>query len=233
MTMDCLQFRRLAGADPQQLDAAARSHAEACPGCAEHLRQLRALDARILAALEVPVPAPGVAPTGRTGSVASVARLDRRRWLALAASIVGGVLVGTLLWVGGPRNSLARDLIEHLGHEPEALVVTERPEDERVLGKVLERGGIRLRPEIGTVSYANTCVFRGRRVPHLVVQSDGGPVTVMVLRNERPAGPERFDDQGFAGRIVPTGPGSIAVIGAAEADVGQVTADVLAAVEWL
>jgi hypothetical protein len=230
MTMDCLQFRRMAGADPQQLDAAVRSHAEACPGCAEHLRQLRALDARIFAALEVPVPAPVVTVAG---SSAPVMGLDRRRWLALAASIMGGVLVGTLLWVGGPRNSLARDLIEHLGHEPEALVVTERPEDATVLDEVLERGGIRLRPEIGKVSYANSCEFRGHIVPHLVVQTDGGPVTVMVLRHERPAGPERFDEQGFAGRIVPAGPGSIAVIGAAEADVGQVTADVLAAVEWL
>ena len=145
------------------------------------------------------MPTPGAM---MAGSSAPLARLDRRRWLALAASIVGGVLVGTVLWVGGPRNSLARDLVEHMSHEPESLVVTERPADETVLGKVLDRGSIRLRPEIGTVSYANTCVFRGRRVPHLVVQTDGGPVTVMVLRNERPAGPESFDKQGFSGRIV-------------------------------
>lgn len=229
MTMDCLQFRRIAGAAPQQLDAAARSHTEGCPGCAEHLRQLRALDARILAALEVPVPAPGVAARG---PAAPIAGLDRRRWLALAASILGGVLVGTLLWVGGPRNSLARDLVDHLGHEPEALIVTQRPEEDRTLGKVLERGGIRLRPQIGTVSYANTCVFRGRRVPHLVVQIGGGPVTVMVLRNERTAAPERFDEQGFAGRIVPAGPGSIAVIGTVDANLDQVIERVLAAVDW-
>lgn len=230
MTVDCLQFRRIAGADPQHLEAAARAHAEACPRCAEHLRQLRSLDARILAALEVPVPAAGAAPAGRGTPVVG---LDRRRWLALAASIVGGVLVGTLLWVGSPRNSLARDLVNHLGHEPEALVVTQQSADPSVIGKVLDRGGIRLRPEVGTVSYANTCRFRGRRVPHLVVQTDGGPVTVMVLRNERPAGPESFDEQGFSGRIVPAGPGSIAVIGDAEADLGQVTAEVLAAVVWL
>jgi hypothetical protein len=230
MTMDCLQFRRTAGADPQHVDAASRAHAEACPGCTAHLRELRSLDARILAALEVPVPAPDVA---MVGSSAPMVRLDRRRWLALAASIVGGVLVGTLLWVGGPRNSLAVDLVEHLGHEPEALVVTERPADAALLAEVLERGGIRLRPGIGTVSYANTCVFRGRRVPHLVVQTDGGPVTVMVLRHERPAGPQSFDEQGVAGRIVPVGPGSIAILGSADADIGHVTADVLAAVEWL
>ena len=36
-----------------------------------------------------------------------------------------------------------------------------------------------------------------------------------------------------SGRIVPAGPGSIAVIGAGAADLGQVTGDVLAAVVWL
>ena len=115
--------------------------------------------------------------------------LDRRRWYALAASIVAGVLVGSLLWVGGPRNSLAQDVLAHMDHEPEAFVVTTTPADAAVLGRVLERGGIRLRPEVGTVSYANSCRFRGRTVPHLVVQTDGGPVTVMVLRNERPDAP--------------------------------------------
>jgi hypothetical protein len=153
--------------------------------------------------------------------------------MALAASIIGGVLVGTLLWVGGPRDSLADDLLEHLDHEPEALVATKRPEEEAVLGKVLERGGIRLRPEAPLVSYASSCRFRGHTVPHLVVQTTGGPVTVMVLRHERPASPVSFVDQGHAGRIVPTGPGSIAVIGADGADLQEVTARVLAAVEWL
>jgi hypothetical protein len=230
MTMDCLQFRRSAGADPRHIDDAAWAHAEACPLCAAHLRELRSLDARILAALEVPVPG---AAAASGGSSTPVLGIDRRRWLALAASIVAGVLVGTLLWVAGPQNSLARDLVDHLVHEPDALVVTDRPEDAEVLGKVLERGGIRLRSEIGTVSYANTCLFRGRRVPHLVVQTGDGPVTVMVLRHERPARPVGFDEQGHSGRIVPVGPGSIAVIGDAGVDLEEVASAVTEAVEWL
>jgi hypothetical protein len=153
--------------------------------------------------------------------------------MALAASIVAGVLVGTLLWVGGPRSSLADDLIRHMGHEPDALATPARPADAAELDAVLEQGGVRLRPGIGTVSYANSCSFRGHTVPHLVVQTDRGPVTVMVLRNERPAAPVSFDEQGYSGRIVPAGPGSIAVIGAAGADLGQVTAEVLAQVVWL
>ena len=228
--MDCLEFRRLAGADPQRPGLEALAHADACPRCAAHLRQLRTLDVRIRAALEVPVRASGWIPDV---AAAPARGLDRRRWLALAASIVGGVLVGTLLWVGGPRDSLAQDLMEHLTHEPEALVATSVAEEPTELRSVLERGGIRLRPGVGTVSYANSCRFRGHTVPHLVVQTDGGPVMVMVLRHERPAAPASFREQGYAGRILPAGPGSIAVIGAREADLGRVAAEVLAAVEWL
>lgn len=230
--MECPEFRRQAGADPQHLGAEAREHAGACQQCAGHWAGLLALDQRILSALRVPVPvsAQAARPLRRS---AGIPGFDRRRWMALVASITGGVLIGTLLWVGGPRNSLAADLLEHLDHEPEALVATKRPEDEAVLGKVLERGGIRLRPEAPLVSYARSCRFRGHTVPHLVVQTTGGPVTVMVLRNERPASPVSFVEQGQAGRIVPVGPGSIAVIGADGADLDEVTARVLAAVEWL
>ena len=110
--------------------------------------------------------------------------------------------------------------------------MTTTPADGAVLGRVLERGGIRLRPEVGTVSYANSCRFRGRTVPHLVVQTDGGPVTVMVLRNEPLDAPVRFAEERFTGTIVPAGPGSIAVIGTGDADLEQITERVLAAVDW-
>jgi hypothetical protein len=225
--MDCLEFRRVAGADPQHLPEQARVHAEGCLQCAEHLRRLRAFDERIRAALLVPVPAE------RGPRVATpVIGLDRRRWMALAASIVAGVLVGTLLWVGSPRDSLARDLVEHVAHEPQALA-SPVPADADTVAQVLERGGIRLRPDFETVSYANSCEFRGRTVPHLVVQTDRGPVTVMVLRNEKLTAVTHFDEQGYSGSIVPAGPGSIAIIGAAGTDLAQVTSRVLEAVTWL
>jgi hypothetical protein len=228
--MDCLEFRRAAGADPQHLDDDVRAHAGTCAACAEHLRRLRSFDERIRAALAVPVPE---ATGPLAGPAAATPVLERRRWMALAASIVAGVLVGTLLWVGGARSSLADDLVRHMGHEPDAVAITSRPADAAELDAVLERGGIRLRRGIGTVSYANSCDFRGRTVPHLVVQTDRGPVTVMVLRHERPSAPVSFDEQGYSGRIVPAGPGSIAVIGAAGTDLGPVAAKVLAQVVWL
>jgi len=228
--MECLEFRRAAGADPQRLDAEAAEHLGACPGCAEFLRQLRVLDDRILAALRIPVPEAAVAG-GSPGALA-LASLDRRRWMALAASIVGGVLVGSLLWVSAPKASLAGDVVKHLAHEPGVMVASASPADPSTLERVLERGGIRLRAEAGMVSYAQTCRFRGERVPHLVVQTNVGPVTVMVLRNEKVAAPLEFAEQGYVGTILPAGPGSVAVIGPNGADLSQVAERVAAAVDW-
>ena len=70
-----------------------------------------------------------------------------------------------------------------------------------------------LNPDAGTVSYARSCRFRGRMVPHLVVQTEMGPVTVMVLVHESVAKPVPFDEQGYRGVIVPVpGHGSLAVL---------------------
>jgi hypothetical protein len=153
--------------------------------------------------------------------------------MALAASIVGGVVVGSLLWVGSPRPSLADDLVKHMGHEPEAMVSTSSGADPAEVAAVLDRAGVRMRPGVATVSYASTCRFRGEKVPHLVVQTAAGPMTVMVLRHEKVARPVAFDEDGYAGTIVPAGPGSISVIGhAPTADLDQVAELVRNAVQW-
>jgi hypothetical protein len=230
--MQCLEFRRVAGADPRDLlrSAAAAEHVATCARCAEFLRQARALDARILAALEVAVP-----PTRLRAAAApesTVAGIAPRRWYALAASVVAGVLVGTLIWVSTPRVSLAEDVLGHMHHEPEAMAATTEVPDERTLIEVLDRSDVHLAPEVGRVSYARSCWFRGHFVPHLVVQTESGPVTVMVLRHEKPRSVVEFDEEGYAGRIVPAGAGSVAVIGTTDADLNAITARVLDALAW-
>ncbi len=229
--MECREFRLSAGSDPQHLGPDAMVHRDGCPECAEFLRQTLELDERILAALRVPMPdrkAAEVAP-----NIVAFPRIERRRWIALAASIVGGVLVGSLLWVAEPRTSLAEDVVQHMAHEPGAMVATSVPVDEAKVAAVLAADGIRLRPDAGMVSYAQTCPFRGRKVPHLVVQTDAGPVTVMVLRHEKVSAPMNFNEGGYSGTIVPAGPGSIAVIGHEPRDLlNQIASRVVAAVEW-
>ena len=156
----------------------------------------------------------------------------RPRWASLVGSVLAGAVVGAWLWSGGRGNSLADDVLSHIEDEMAAVVAGGPVPDEGV-SRVLEQGGIRLRPGAGRVLYANTCRFRGRSVPHLVLQSETGPVTVLVLRDQPVAAVENFTGSGFSGRIEPAGRGSIAVVGAAGADLERIAAQARTAVEWL
>jgi len=157
----------------------------------------------------------------------------RPRWASLVGSVLAGAIVGPWLWSGGQRNSLADDVLSHLGHEAVAVAAATAPVDPATVAKVLGQGRIRLRPGAGEVMYAETCRFRGHSVPHLVLRSDRGSVTVLVLRDEPVAGRESFTGSGFSGRIEPAGTGSLAVAGAAGADIEQLAAQTQAAIEWL
>ena len=225
--MNCLEFRRAAGADPGHLSPEAMAHRDECAACAQHLRDLLAMDSTIRKALEVPVPR-SVEP-GSTRSNPAVA--PPQRWLALAASVVAGVLVGSLLWIGGPRASLAREVVEHARQEPQSFASTHA--DRAIVDRVLRAGGIRLRPTAADVTYASSCPFRGKIVPHLVVRTAQGPVTVLVLREEPLTRPIRVSEDGFRGSLVPAGPGSIAVFGDTRADLSEITARLESAVEWI
>ena len=228
MTIDCREFRRRVGGEPQVLDQPSRTHMLGCPDCVEWRRTTLELDARLVPALRVPVPDGVAAPR-----VLAFPAVARRRWIALAASVAGGVAIGALLWVGGSRASLADDVVRHLAHEPDAMTVTSTPADPDAVAAVLADAGVRLAPEAGLVSYSNTCRFRGHDVPHLVVQTADGPVTVMILRHERVAARQRFDEDGYAGAIVPAGPGSVAVIGRVpDASLDPVATRVAASIGW-
>lgn len=224
--MNCLQFRQTAGADPGHLSPEAIAHRDTCPACAEYLRNVLDMDVTIRRALEVPVTDRAAARNPRSSPV-----LRQRRWVALAASVVAGLLVGTVLWIGGPRASLAREVVNHVAHEPQSFAATHS--DPAVVDRVLRAGGIRLRPGAAEVTYANSCPFRGRIVPHLVVRTAHGPVTVLVLRDEPLTRPVRVNDDGFRGSLVPTGPGSIAVLGDSRSDLSEITARLRSAVEWV
>jgi anti-sigma factor RsiW len=234
--MNCAEFRRRAGTDPARLDAETEAHRAGCAACAEYHRSLLAMDATIRKALQVPLPE--ASPTERRSPVRLATASPPRprpaagpRWLALAASIVAGVLVGSLLWVSGPRETLAHELVEHVRHEPQSL--SAEAADPGVVERVLGDAGVRLRAGAGDVSYARSCPFRGHEVPHLVVRTAHGPITVLVLRYQHLARTLRFEEQGLRGAVVPAGPGSIAIMGdRPQREIDEVTATLLAAVEF-
>ena len=235
--MDCMDYRRALQADPQHPTPEMRAHVAECVDCSRFTDQMLRFDDRLQRALRF-----RVAGASDTGAVPiRPTRRPRpalgRGWLAMAASALIAAVAAGGLWLAAPRSTLAADVVTHMAEEPQAWSRTDVPVPEPKLGAVLSESHVRLAQNAGLVSYANSCSFRGHQVPHLVVQTAQGPVTVMVLSHESVQGPIRFDSQGYRGVIVPVpGHGSLAVLEKGSATdmkaVDDVATRVLSAITW-
>lgn len=231
-SMQCNEFRRLAGADPQHLSEAASAHCAQCIACSRYLQQMQQLDVMLKRALEVQTPPVRsvVTPLFRNRAADGS---STKRWFALAASVLLTLVLGTAVWLASPRESLAADVIAHVQDEPDAMVQTDERVASAELADVLRRAGVRLKSGARTVSIARTCPFRGTSIPHLVVQTQDGPITVLVLPQERVESAQSFNEQGYRGTILPSGRGAIAIIAASGAAVEAAAERIAAEVEWI
>ena len=179
--MDCTQFRRAMLADPHDADPQLRAHGETCHDCTVFAERLLRFESRLDRALRVKLPAGAdwVAPESARSAA------YRRGWLAMAASALLAVVVAGVLWIAAPGASVAADVVTHMAGEPDAWRRTDVPVPDSELQEVLRNTHLRLAAGSAVVSYASSCEFRGHHVPHLVIQTESGPVTVMVLVHER------------------------------------------------
>ena len=249
--MNCLEFRRHVGAEPSSTLAAVAAHREECPACAGFQGEMQALDRLLAKAMRVDLvsgtraaTAPAAAAVGRVPDTSS-SRVGRapdtaharpgtvrpRRWLAMAASLVAGVLVATTLWLSYPGPTLAAEVIGHVASDPAALVAGQ-PLPEQAVTKVLQPSHVRLRPDMGTVTFAMRCEFEGHVVPHLVVQTDRGPVTVLLLLHRSVGAATRIEEAGYSAVVLPAPRGSIAIVGRDAAGIDAIAQQVFDSVDW-
>lgn len=229
--MKCSEARFSLAADPSNIDAGVAEHLDACEPCASYARDMLMLDGRLREAMNVSAPEIAL-PAGPHVVASSPPRRPVLRQFALAASVAGVALLVGMLWIGVPRQSLASAVVEHMAHEPDAWEQTELMSVDSI-ASVLARSGVKVRDGMPGISYASSCWFRGRHVPHLVVQTPSGPVTVMVLPDEQVAGRVAFAEAGYRGVLVPAQRGSIAVVVRGATDADAVASQALAAIAYV
>ena len=236
----CNHYRQSMLADPRDPDPELREHRASCTDCNLFTERLLHFEARLDRALRVASAARADSDDRVVPLMARSARrapANRRSWLALAASVLVAVVVAGGLWLSVPERSLAADVVIHMRGEPQAWRRTDVPVPSPALQQVLRDSSLHLAAGAGIVSYASSCDFRGRVVPHLVVQTESGPVTVMVLVHERAAKNMQFAEQGYRGVIVPVpGHGSLAILmqgpAADPATVEQLALRVVESIVW-
>jgi len=234
--MNCDEYREAITADPS-FDGGA-GHVTGCDSCQAYRNEMLALNERIARALTIDVPDLDVPelPAVQTDKVVSLA--DRRRvtppvWLAVAATVVVAAFLGVRFVGNGPDyDSLANEVLAHLDHEPYALRVSDEPITDRRLTSVVASDVAQMDHSAGLITYAQTCIINGREVPHLVIQGERGPVTILLMPDEMIKEAVPLRDEFFEGAILPVGDGSIAIIGGHDEELEKIEQSVMNSVTW-
>ena len=209
--MNCLDFRRQLGTEPSSTAAEFVRHRHECPRCAEAAVRATAFEAALKRALHVDA-APELA---ESILLAQATRQSRRRaylrrggLLALAAMLVLAVGVGMRI-EAQPLPALA---VDHLSHEAIALTSTRRVSDAAVR-KAFAQLGVRLAqvPD-GSITFVACCPIGRSHSVHLVVTEGGEQVTVLYLVDRSVAQREDFQRNGWYGRSVPSGAGTLVLL---------------------
>lgn len=199
--------------------------------------KLKALDLKVARALQIDVP-PLVMPE-LPDVDENVATLPVRRrskapiWFAVAATVVLGLSIALRMSpMFEEYETLADEVLAHLDHEPGALRVTEVPVSDRRLKRAVPASLAVFDREATLITYANPCIINGKRVPHLVIQGQHGPVTILLMPEEKVDETTPLDGNAVHGVILPVGDGSIAIIGPREELLGPIQENVRASLTW-
>jgi hypothetical protein len=204
---------------------------------------MQSLDGLIARALDIAVPAlilPELPAVGADDN--NVVNLPFRKkagiplpaWLGIAASIALAAVIGVQFSGGGAGadQRLAEQVLAHVDHEPWALKVTDVAVSAERFARVVSPEVGTMDQSIGLISYAQTCIINGMHIPHLVLQGEKGPITLLLMPNESVSSPVSLSGESVTGVILPLGDGSIAIIGEHAEQIEELEKRVKDAVTW-
>jgi hypothetical protein len=231
--MNHVEARLLIGAEPHTVPSELAEHLAGCAECTQFRREMIALDSNIRRALEQ---GPRV---GATTPVIPIASARPARWRKLTSAWSGWALAASValmsvlaVWALRPSDTLAHDIVRHVDHEAQSWS-SKQPVPAASTNEILAKAGVTLDMSSDKVMYAQSCPFRGHRVPHLVVSTPQGPITVLILRYEKVKKRMAFHEDGMTGVISPAPHGSIAVLAQGDANIDAVAREVQQSVRWL
>jgi hypothetical protein len=239
--MNCDQYREAITADPSESFDGAALHITDCASCVKYRDEIRLLDDKIAAALAIGVPElkiPELPPASADSNVVSLTlkrtrRLSAPAWIGIAASVAIAAVLGVrFLAVAPVYDSLADEVLAHLDHESSAYRNVTDAVSEQKLDNVVRSDVASMDQDIGLITYARTCVINGHKIPHLVIQGENGPVTLLLLPEEHIDAAVELSGENINGIILPVGSGSIAIVGAQDENLQKLEKRVVDSVQW-
>lgn len=193
--MHCLAFRRAKLADPNRLSDQALAHVAYCSSCQAFARRIDANEKRLVRALAVPVPE-GLADRIVLGATGRRPGSPYRLW-ALAATVLLTTGIG-FAWLkrppAEPQYNSAASAIAHVKHEPESFTLIKDADPQR-FATILTGFGADMRAPIGKVRYIKLCPVPEGTGWHIVLETEDGLMTLILIPGHRPRGKNLFEEK--------------------------------------
>ncbi|MGI9237478.1 MAG: DUF3379 family protein [Woeseiaceae bacterium] len=234
--MNCEEYRLEIAADPSFDGGAA--HLSECGECQAFRLEMLSLNDKISRAMQLDVPEMALPELPEIDD-SKVVSLNVRKprpmatRFAVAATVMLAAVIGVRMFdTGVSYDSLADEVLAHLDHEPVALRPTTTPVSDTRLARVVPSDVARLDHSAGLITYARSCKINGKTVPHLVIQGERGPITILLMPEEMVSEAVSLDGENTHGVILPVGEGSVAIIGGREEKLERVEKSVMDSVKW-
>jgi len=231
----CEEYREAIAAEPSFDGGAA--HLSQCASCQAFRAEMLALDLKISSALAISVPELKLPELSKIDT-SKVTALPLRRfaqpaWLAVAATVTLAVFIGYGMLGSDVSNAtLAEQILVHIDHEPGAFRVVDEAVTDKRLARVVPASIGSMDHSVGLITYAQSCRINGREVPHLVIQGEFGPITILLMPGEKISGAQTIEGENVHGIILPVGDGSIAIIGESGERLERIEEQVKNSVTW-
>lgn len=205
----CMNLRREKLADPKRLSPGADDHLAHCAQCRRFAQGIDAMEFKVAQVLNVPV------PEGLSERVLMrVHRGEKRPWRvwAMAAAFVLSFGIGMVQWQPRPHTDYAMFAIEHVMHEPESFT-THRLADPSQFRLVMANFGGTVKAPIGKVSYMRLCPVPQGTGWHIVLETEYGPATLLLIPGKEVSGDVlEVKFGGLTARALPGGQGYYAIV---------------------
>jgi hypothetical protein len=210
--MNCDQFRQQIDAAPgARLSAESEAHRATCPACSNQLARVLRFEQLLAVAARIDVP-PDCGARWTNPPARPIARRESGRRVMAWALAAGVVLVVGAVGLGRRREHvLDREVAEYVAAWP-ADAVAASPMASTDVDALLGAAGIARDPAGLPVRLGKPCVIARTGAVHLVLDTEAGPVAIVVMPEQRVDRPRTIEHAGVRGLVLPCPRGSVAVL---------------------
>jgi hypothetical protein len=223
--IDCLEFKRIALAEPNSAQHSFVEHAKICPDCLIYVNSIRKMDADLAHSLNVPVPADLIANIQLNQGLQEDASRDQGGlWLsrgAIAASITAALIISFMFFPSrfSPSNEIDQDyqhllsaVMQHV-NEVAATEVWGAERANRSLNAVLASydGDLQFK-YMDNLQFGRICPMGQYQGLHATMDTPDGQVTFAYLKGKSVPALQNLSTQGYMARVKPIKGGNIIIV---------------------